>query len=278
MQRTVQRETNVSGIGLFTGEKVSLKLLPAPCGSGIAFRRMDLSERPLIAASVDSVRDTTRTTRLGTEAGEIAMVEHLLSALSACGIDNALVEINGPEVPACDGSAKAFVDLIEQAGIKILDKPRRYLEVKQPVFWSDRDIHLVALPCEEFKISYTLHYPASELLGSQFVSFSVTPEEYRGAIAPCRTFSLYEEIAPLIERGFIKGGGLDNAVVIQNNRVLNPGGVRFPDEMARHKILDLIGDLSLIGCRLKAHIIAIRSGHAGNIAFAKMLLNYLKVA
>ncbi len=275
----MQREASVSGIGLFTGEKVSLKILPAPSGSGIAFRRMDLTGQPIVAASASNVCDTTRSTRLGLGECKVSMVEHLLSALSACGIDNALLEINGSEVPACDGSAQVFVDLIEKAGIQVLNEPRRYFEVKKPIFWSDREAHLIALPCSDFKISYTLHYPGSNLLGSQYFSFLVTPEAYRGAIAPCRTFSLYEEIAPLIENGFIKGGGLDNAVVIKNDRVLNPGGIRFPDEMVRHKILDLIGDLSLIGCRLKAHVIAIRSGHSGNVAFAKEILNhFLKVA
>jgi UDP-3-O-[3-hydroxymyristoyl] N-acetylglucosamine deacetylase len=270
-QKTLKRAASISGIGLFTGEKASATLLGAPAGAGIVFRRVDLPGSPEIPARLESVRDTLRSTRLATASASLAMVEHLLSALSASEIDNCRIDVEGPEVPACDGSARPFFELIEQAGTLQQEAPKNILRIERPVHFSDREAHLVALPSDDLKISYTLHYPQSQLLGSQFYSFSVSREGYKAEIASCRTFSLYEEIAPLIERGFIKGGGLDNALVIKENRILNPEGARFPDEMVRHKILDLLGDLSLIGRPLKAHIIAIRSGHASNIAFAKLL-------
>jgi UDP-3-O-[3-hydroxymyristoyl] N-acetylglucosamine deacetylase len=274
MQRTLKREANISGKGLFTGEPSRLKLLPASPGPGIVFQRVDLPGKPKIPARLAFVKEAVRTTCLATKEASLNMVEHLLSAFSASGIDNALIEAFGPETPACDGSAKAFVDLLEEAGIALQDVPRNILKIAQPVYWSSQDVQLVALPSDELRISYTLHYPGSTLPGSQFYTFPVHREQYKTEIAPCRTFSLYEEIAPFIEKGYIRGGGLENAVVIKEGRVLNPEGTRFSDEMVRHKILDLIGDLSLIGRPLQAHIIAIRSGHASNVAFAKELEKY----
>ena len=274
MQKTIKREVNISGIGLFTGESVHLRLLPAKEGTGIVFQRVDLAGKPKIPARLAHVLDAVRTTRLANEAASVNMVEHLLSALYAAEIDNVLIEVTGPEIPACDGSAKPFIDLLEQAGTAIQMESRSVLKIERPVFWSSQDIQLVALPCEQFRISYTLHYPGSLLPGSQFYTFSFQREGYKAEIAPSRTFSLYEEIAPFIEKGYIKGGGVENAVVIKDDKVLNPEGARFKDEMVRHTILDLIGDLSLIGRPIKAHILAIRSGHASNVAFAKELEKY----
>ncbi len=276
MQKTLKHESELSGVGLFTGEKVSIKLLPAPTGSGIVFERVDLPGRPQIPAKLEYVRDTFRSTRLASDAASLFMVEHILSALSAFEIDNVRIEVDGPEIPACDGSAKTFVDLLEQAGICTQDEPKRVFSLDKPVYWSEGDIHLVALPSDEYRISYTLHYPQSKLLSSQYYSFSVSREGFKDEISNCRTFALYEEIAPFIEKGLIKGGRLENAVIVKGDSVLNPEGLRYSDEMARHKILDLLGDLYLIGGSLKAHIIAVRSGHASNIALAQKLQNHFK--
>jgi UDP-3-O-[3-hydroxymyristoyl] N-acetylglucosamine deacetylase len=273
LQKTVKREVSISGIGLFTGEKVSLKLVPLPANSGIIFYRTDLPDSPAIPAHLSFVRDTLRSTRLATEKASLGLVEHLLSALSAYEIDNVRIEVVGPEVPVCDGSAKQFVELIEKAGTAILDEPKDYLTVDRPIYWSEKEIHLIALPCDEFRISYTLYYPQSTFLRSQYFSLPIHRDTYKSDIASSRTFSLYEEIAPLIAQGFIKGGGLENALVIKGDTILNPEGARYGDEMVRHKILDLIGDLALLGRPLKAHVIAVRSGHASNIAFAKVLLD-----
>jgi UDP-3-O-[3-hydroxymyristoyl] N-acetylglucosamine deacetylase len=193
--------------------------------------------------------------------------------LRGSNIDNALISLTGPEVPIADGSALPFVDMIKEAGIEELSVKRKIAAISEPVFFSQDDIHLIALPAQEFRISYTLHYPFSPLIRSQFYSFSGDEENYEKEIAPSRTFCLYEEIMPLMEKGMIKGGGLDSALVIAEDRVLNPEGLRFSDEMVRHKILDLLGDLSLMQIPLHAHILAIRSGHATNVAFARLLYN-----
>ena len=275
-QKTLKREVSISGAGLFTGKKVLIRLRSAPENSGIVFQRLDLPSQPIVPAQLAFVSDTRRCTRLASKSVNLIMVEHLLSALSALEIDNLCIAVEGEEMPAGDGSSQLYVDLIEQAGIVVQDEPKRFFKPSRPIYWSEKDIHLIALPSAEYRISYTLHYPQSPLLRSQYLSLAIHPETYTKEIASCRTFSLYEEIAPMIDKGFIKGGGLENGVVIQGERILNPEGLRFPDEMVRHKILDLIGDLSLLGRPIKAHIIAIRSGHSSNVAFVKELYNELK--
>lgn len=275
-QRTLKGSVSLSGIGLFTGAKATVTIHSAHADSGIIFQRTDLPGKPQIPADLDHVVSTPRCTILGNSKFTIHTVEHLLSALRALGIDNALLEISGPEVPIMDGSSEPFVEAILKAGIKELEEEREIYTLDQPVSWSKGEIHLVAMPAKEFRVSYTLHFPESVILKSQYYSVSVNPTDFAQQIAPCRTFCLYEEIAPFIESGLIKGGGLDNAVIIKNDVVINPDGIRFPDEMVRHKILDLIGDLSLIPHLFHAHVIAIRSGHASNVAFAHELLNYLK--
>ena len=272
-QRTLRRAVTFSGEGLFTGESVTLTISPAPAGHGIYFKRLDRPDTQPLKATLDAVKSTPRCTILGNEEIQVQTVEHILSALRAFHIDNALISLTGPEIPIADGSALPFCELIKEAGIEELSVKRNIIALTEPVFFSQDDIHLVALPAQEFRVSYTLHYPFSPLIRSQFYSFSGDEENYEKEIAPSRTFCLYEEIVPLMEKGLIKGGGLESAVVIAEDRVLNPGGLRFTDEMVRHKILDLLGDLSLMQIPLLAHILAIRSGHATNVAFAKLLHN-----
>lgn len=192
------------------------------------------------------------------------------------GVDNAIIEVQGPEIVAADGSAKLFVELIIAAGLEEQSGARKIIKIEEPIYWSENEVHLIALPADEFRLSYTLHYPQSPLLKSQFYTFSLSPERFVEEIAPCRTFSLYEEIAPFIEKGMIKGGGLENALLIKGDQIMNPEGARFPDEMVRHKILDLIGDLSLLGAPILGHIISVRSGHSSNIAFAKTIASMEK--
>lgn len=277
MQKTLKRPITISGKGLFTGEPSSITILPATANSGIVFQRIDLPGTPEIPALVNYLQEASRCTRLGIGNVCILMVEHLLSSLFAFEIDNARILVSGPEIPSCDGSAKVFVESIENVGIEIQDQKADILKIEDPVFFSLGDVHLVGLPSDRFKISYTLHYPQSPVIQSQFFSFQLDANRYKNEIASCRTFSLYEEIIPYIQSGLIKGGGLENALVIQGDKILNPEGARFPNEMVRHKILDLIGDLSLIGKRIHAHVIAICSGHATNVAFAKeMIAHYEK--
>jgi UDP-3-O-[3-hydroxymyristoyl] N-acetylglucosamine deacetylase len=270
MQKTLKSEISISGIGLFTGEKVALKLYPAPVDTGIVFQRADLPGKPEIPAQLEFVKEAPRCTRLAYGKGSILMVEHLLAALYAMEVDNVHIEVEGSEIPAGDGSAKFFVDLIEKVQTQVQPEFRQYARISAPIFWSEGEVHIVALPASEFRLSYTLHYPQCSILGSQYYSISLSPDRFKSEIAPCRTFSLYEEIIPYIEKGIIKGGGLENALVIKGDRILNPEGPRFPDEMVRHKVLDLIGDLALIGNPIHGHIIAVRSGHSSNVAFAKI--------
>lgn len=276
-QRTLKQTMTIQGNGLFTGCKTTIKFIPAPEGYGIVFRRVDLKSRPDLPAVVENVRGTPRCTILGDEQVSIQTVEHLLSALKAFEIDNLLIEIDGPEVPSCDGSAMPFVQMIEDAGVEVQTQTRKFARLKQPIFWSSGDVHLIALPSEDFKVSYTLNYPNSKLLGAQFYTLTVSSRSFKEEIAPARTFSLYEEIVPLIEKGNIKGGSLENAVIIKDDAVLNPEGLRFQDEMVRHKILDLIGDLSLVGTSFAAHVIALRSGHFSNTSLAREISNYLNM-
>lgn len=270
-QKTVKNEVVASGIGLFTGEKVGFRIIPAPVNTGIIFKRSDLLNQPEIPAHLSFVREIPRCTRLAAGSASIQMVEHLMSALSAMEIDNAVIEVEGPEIVAADGSAKLFVELIMEAGIEEQNAPRKVIKIKSPIYWSEKEVHLIALPADEFRVSYTLYYPQSPLLRSQFYTLALNPQNFKDEIAPCRTFSLYEEIVPFIEKGIIKGGGLENALLIKGDQIMNPEGARFPDEMVRHKIMDLIGDLSLLGAPILGHIISVRSGHSSNIAFAKTI-------
>lgn len=252
-----------------------MRFCPAKEGTGIVFKRVDLPSQPIIPATVEYVQDTARSTTIGVKDVRIHTVEHVLSAVKAAGIDNLCIEISNIEPPVGNGSSDVFVEMIENAGVVEQEQPVSVVKLQQPLYWSEGDIHLVALPSDGYRISYTLSYPGSPYLSGQFFSLYLTPENFKKEIAPCRTFSLYEEISVLIDRGLIKGGSLDNAVVIKNDVIFSKGGLFFPNEMARHKILDLIGDLSLVGLDFHAHIIAIRSGHPSNFAFAKMLYNHI---
>lgn len=276
-QRTLSKEILLRGNALFTGAEAVVTLTPAPINTGILFQRVDLDHSTYIAAKLENVDSTPRCTKLGLKEKSIQTVEHLLAALRAFGIDNLFIKVHGPEVPIFDGSSLAFIEKIEETGVAVQSEKRMRYRLEKAVYYSHDDIHLVAIPSDEFRISYTLHFPSCALIGSQYYSYVLDPLSFKTQIAPSRTFAVYEEIAPWIEKGFIRGGALDNAVVIKDEKIINKDGLRFKDEMVRHKILDLIGDLSLIGKTFSAHIIAIRSGHATNIAFARKLTEYIKM-
>ncbi|MBM3198998.1 MAG: UDP-3-O-[3-hydroxymyristoyl] N-acetylglucosamine deacetylase [Chlamydiae bacterium] len=269
---TIEKAVKACGIGLFTGTQAEIALLPAPEGFGVVFQRMDLEGCPQLKASLDLVRGTPRCTIIGNESFSIQTVEHLMAALGVHQVDNLLIQLSGPEVPIFDGSARQFVQMLKEAGLKEQGEVKELFALQSPVYCAEKEAVLIAIPSPELKISYTLHYPHSSCIGTQFYSFLVQQESFNELIAPCRTFSVYEEISPLMEKGFLKGGSLDNAVVIKENKIMNPGGLRFPDEMVRHKILDMIGDLFLMGISFSAHIIAVRSGHHINNLFANQLL------
>lgn len=278
-QRSLRQPVSFSGKGLFSGTPVDLTICPAPANHGICFQRLDCPSSSLLRASLEAVRSTPRCTVLGNKDFCIQTVEHLLSALRAFHIDNALILLTGQEVPIGDGSALPFIEMIKEAGIEELSEKREFFTLSEPVFFSQDDVHFAAIPSSEFRISYTLHYPFSPLIRSQFYSFAGDEDAYEKEIAPARTFCLYEEIASLMEKGLLKGSGpetLESVVVVAEDRVLNPEGLRFTDEMVRHKVLDLFGDLSLMEVPVLAHILAIRSGHSTNVAFAKLLCNQMR--
>ncbi len=275
-QKTIKQAVSFSGIGIHTGTQANLRFCPAKENTGILFKRVDLPGHPIVPAAVSYVQNTDQSTTIGIKNVKIHTVEHVLAAVCAYQLTNLIIEVSSFETPIGNGGAEAFVKMIEEVGIQDQDSSSPIVKLQQAVYWSEGDIHLVALPHDEYKISYTLSYPDSVYLRSQFHSISVTSESFKKELAPCRTFILYRELSSLIDRGLIKGGSLDNGVIIKDDVILSKGGLFFPDEMVRHKVLDMIGDLSLIGFDLHAHIIAIRSGHASNIAFAKKLLHSIK--
>lgn len=270
-QKTLAKPVEFSGIGIHTGRQVKMRFLPAKVGDGVRFRRVDLPEKPIIPATLDYVCDTRRSTTIGLSNVFVHTIEHVLAAISAYQIDNILIEVSESEPPVANGSSDVFVEMIENAGIIEQNKTLPIFSIQEPIYWSQDEIHLVALPSDTFRVSYTLSYPSVEVLKAQYQSFEINPENFRSQIAPCRTFSPYQEISHLINQGLIKGASLSNAVLIHEDAVLSKGGLHFPDEMVRHKILDLIGDLSLVGFSFLAHIIAIRSGHASNWELAKKI-------
>jgi UDP-3-O-[3-hydroxymyristoyl] N-acetylglucosamine deacetylase len=274
-QNTLKEEVSFSGIGIHTGHQVNLKFCPAPKGTGIVFQRVDLSAKPLIPATVEYVQETARATTIGIGNAKVHTVEHVLAALSAYEVDNVIVQVDAPEPPVGDGSSSVFLKMIERGGIEKQKAQKPILKITEPVSLSEGHIHIVALPADEFKISYTLHYPQIASIGSQYHSLVVNDQNFKNEISECRTFALYRELKMLMDAGLIKGGSLDNAVVVHDDAIFSKEGLKFPNEMVRHKILDMIGDLALVGFCFQAHIISICSGHATNVAFAKKILNHL---
>lgn len=276
LQRTLAKPVSLSGIGLHSGQEVTMEFRPAGENQGIVFRRTDLPHKPCIPATVQYVCDTSRSTTIGVANEYIHTVEHVLAAIRAFEIDNLLIDVSSIEPPICDGSSSAFVNMIEQAGVVEQSAKMPIYKINTPLYWSENDIQLVILPYDGYRISYTLNYPDSKAIKAQFYSFLVNTHNFKAEIAPCRTFSLYREVSLLMDRGLIKGGSLDNAVMINDDVIFSKNGLHFPDEMARHKILDLVGDLALVGIPFEGHVIAIRSGHATNYQLAKKIFNHIK--
>lgn len=270
---TIQKPVSYSGIGIHTGNQVTLTFIPAEVGAGVVFKRVDLPGAPIVPAKIENVCDTTRSTTIGKNGVFVCTVEHVLAAVKAYQIDNLIIEVSDNEPPIGDGSSAVFTQMIEAAGVLEQDQQIKIVKLREPVFWSRGDSHIIAVPYEGFRASYSLHYPNAKALQHQHVSFMITPEIFQREIAPCRTFSRYEEVEILIDRGLIKGGSLANNLVIKDDVVFSSGGLHFQNEMARHKLLDLVGDLSLIELDLHAHIIANRTGHEANYLFAGKLID-----
>ena len=268
-QRTLAREVSVSGHGLHSGQTVTLTLKPAPVDHGIVIKRIDLPGAPEVKPHISLIGDLVRNTGLTTGSVQIHLVEHVLSALHGCGIDNVVVEMDAGEPPIMDGSAKPFVNLILQGEPVEQSKDRAAFCLDVPVSVTRGNSSLIALPCDELKITCTSADDRG--IHTQHLSLTINPDVYITQVAAARTFTVYEDIEPLLKMGKIKGGSLDCAVVIKGDKILSKEGLRFPDEFVRHKILDLIGDILLLGVPLKAHIIAVRPGHAINAELTKAI-------
>ena len=268
-QHTVRRPVSCTGIGLHSGRRVTLSLLPAAAGSGIRFRRADL-DGVEIPATVDNVDRLHYATGLSRNAGTVKTVEHLLAALVGLGVDNVVVELNQSEVPIMDGSAASFVYLLHEAGLRRLAAPRRYLKMFRPVSLSRGDKRIALYPSDHFKVTYSISFD-HPLLRHMSRTVTVTKTSFVDEIAPARTFGFLKEVEMLRRKGLALGGSLDNAVVLGDTGVLN-SRLRFEDEFVRHKILDAIGDLALVGHPVIGHLVAHRGGHGLHTAFAEKIL------
>src|ERR671912_1429771 len=268
-QRTIRRSISCAGIVLHSGNKVALSLKPAAADTGVRFRRSDLGdlEVPAIAKHVGDINYATGLTR---DAVRVDTVEHLLAALVSLGIDNVVVELNSPEVPIMDGSAAPFIYLLQEAGVKPLPAARRYLKVLRPMSLSRGDKRIALYPSDHFKVTYSIAFD-HPLLRHQSRTIRITEESFIEEIAPARTFTFLKEVEMLRQQGLALGGSLENAVVIGDTGVLN-NALRFDDEFVRHKILDVIGDMALVGHPLIGHLVAHRGGHALHTEFAAKVL------
>jgi len=260
-QHTITQEVRCSGIGLHSGLEVNLIIKPAPANTGIIFRRTDLPGKPAVPAHYKYITDTTLATTLGEGDASVATVEHLMAAFMGMGIDNALVEIDGPEVPSLDGSAAPFVLMLNKARPVKQREKRVYIKITEPIQVRCEDKTLSIYPDDSLKITYSIDFN-HPLIQQQSYSMSFSEETFCREIANARTFGFLYEVQNLKENGFALGGSLDNAIVMDDSSILNEGGLRFENEFVRHKILDLLGDIALLGKPILGHIVVHKSGHA----------------
>lgn len=299
-QHTLRSQISVSGTGLHTGALVDMTLKPADPGFGYQFQRIDLPDQPIVKADCDLVTETERGTTLEEKGAKVSTVEHLLAALVGMRLDNVLITLNGPEIPIMDGSSQPFIELIEKAGVLEQDAVKAWYHIDENIHYYDeaKRVEMVAMPADDYRITTLIDFN-SPVLGTQHANLK-SMREFRTEIAPCRTFCFLHELELLIDNNLIKGGDINNAIVIVDKPVtgdemsrlakvfnrekmevksegyLNNLELRFPNEPARHKLLDIVGDLALIGYPLKAAIIANRPGHSSNIQFAKKIKQYIK--
>ncbi|MBD2022164.1 UDP-3-O-acyl-N-acetylglucosamine deacetylase [Leptolyngbya sp. FACHB-36] len=270
-QQTLAAEFTRSGIGLHTGVSVQVRVLPAPAGRGRYFARTDLPDVPEVPADINAVQDTTLSTEIGRDRAKVRTVEHLLASLAGMGIDNARIELDGPEVPLLDGSATEWVQAIAHSGIRRQSVPRFTWTVLEPVWVRDGDAFAAVLPAAETRFTYGIDFEVSAI-GNQWHSWRRS-DSFADELAPARTFGLLHQIDYLREKGLIKGGSLDNALVCGADGWINPP-LRFPNEPARHKLLDLVGDLSLLGQFPIAHVMAYKASHKLHTQLARSLVRF----
>lgn len=270
-QRTLRKEIHCNSIGLHTGRKVNMTIKPAEVDTGIVFIRKDIPNSKPIAATFDSVSDTTLATTLGTDGVTVSTVEHLLSAFSGMGLDNAIIELDSFEVPIMDGSSGPFVNLLKEAGTKSQNKHKNMLVIKKPVSVKNGDASAMLLPANEFKISYEIDF-THRAIGRQSFSMIFSDHSYEEYICNARTFGFLKEVEFLQAAGLGLGGSLDNVILLDDEKIINKEGLRMPDEFVRHKILDAIGDLFLLGMPIIGHLVAYKSGHRLNNLLLRELM------
>ena len=272
MQNTIKSEAAISGIALHTGVRIHLRMKPAPENTGIVFRRTDMPGAPEVRAYAPNVIDVRRATTIAAPSkAYVVTVEHIMAAFHAAGVDNAYVEMDNAEPPVADGSAGPYFKMIKEAGILEQNAPAQFWTTDVPLYVENGATSMVVLPSDTFKISCTVAF-GETALDTQFYSLEVTPENFEKELGPCRTFVAYRDLAQLIAAGLAKGGSLDNAVILHDGAIISNDGLRFPNELVRHKIMDMVGDLYLTGKRVRAHVIAIKPGHSTNVQLAKLML------
>ena len=268
-QQTLRDTASYAGVGLHSGNKVTVKFLPAAGNSGLRFRRVDLEGKPEIEARIENVGETNRSTSISKGNVKVHTVEHVLAAFSGMGVDNAVIELDSSEPPIADGSSREFTRLIKTAGIVPQPEKREIHKITSPIEVRSGESNISVFPHDTLKISCTSADKKGRF--TQFFSLDITPEAWETELAPARTFCFFEEIEYLIKTGLIKGGSLENAVVIRDDAVLTNEPMRFLDEFVRHKILDILGDLALLGTPLSGHIVAIKPSHAANCDLARQI-------
>ena len=272
LQRTLKKEISCFSVGLHTGRKVNMKIKPAPVDTGIVFVRTDLPDSQPIHANYNNVCDTTLATTLGANGVTVSTVEHLLSAFSGMGVDNAIIELDSFEVPVMDGSALPFVNMLKEVGTHVQNKNKKMLIIKKPVSVNDGDASAMFVPADEFKITYEIDFK-HPVIGKQSYRMTFSDEKYEKEICAAQTFGFLKDLEFLQAKGLALGGSLKNAIVLDNNKIINKEGLRIENVFVKHKILDAIGDLFLLGMPIIGHFIAYKSGHRLNNLLLKELMN-----
>ncbi len=274
-QRTVKKEVECAGVGLHCGKMIKMRIKPAPADAGITFVRTDVKGFPAIKATYENVTETTLATTIGNNGCRVGTIEHLMAAFFGLGIDNAVVEIDGPEVPIMDGSAAPFVFLLRSAGVELQDKTKKFMIIQRPFSLKDGNRSVTISPSRELKITYTIDFD-HPLLRNQTYEMVFSSKDFIREISRARTFGFLKDVQALKQAGLAKGGSLDNAIVVDDFKILNQDGLRYEDEFVRHKILDFIGDLSILGVPVIGHFKVERSGHFLNQEMLRSLVNSKK--
>lgn len=271
LQRTIKKRVTVAGIGLHTGEPTQLTFRPAPADTGVHLVRVDLPGAPSVKVHAENVRATALATTLGGPGFSVSTVEHCLSALAAFRIDNVLIELNGPEVPIGDGSALPFFKALLEAEFAELESPRHYITVVEPVFYGESDKHAYVLPYPGLRLTCTIEFPHPQI-GRQRIDVDINEKSFSREVGSARTFGFLKDVEALRARGLAKGGSMENAIVLNDAEIMNPEGLRFPNEFVRHKVLDALGDLVTLGQPLLGHVVLFKAGHDIMNKLAKKIL------